>query len=157
MGAGPPATLAECSGTSRADHPSSHARETATDIERANRWGLEILTETVWYGVERDYPGPELRPGHDRYRYRGRRRPCAAPLRAGRAERRSGCSHPAGCFSAAGCSDDAKGMDDLAERLKEALFAVAEIIAAQKSRTRAWARPRLGRGIRETGGARSGS
>jgi hypothetical protein len=22
-----------------------------SDIERANRWGLEILTETVWYGM----------------------------------------------------------------------------------------------------------
>jgi hypothetical protein len=32
------------------DHPSSCPGD-GSDIERANRWGLEILTETVWYGM----------------------------------------------------------------------------------------------------------
>ncbi len=32
------------------DHPSTCPGD-GSDIERANRWGLEILTETVWYGM----------------------------------------------------------------------------------------------------------
>jgi hypothetical protein len=32
------------------DHPSSCPGD-GSDIEKANRWGLEILTETVWYGM----------------------------------------------------------------------------------------------------------
>jgi hypothetical protein len=32
------------------DHPSTCPGD-GSDIEKANRWGLEILAETVWYGM----------------------------------------------------------------------------------------------------------
>ena len=32
------------------DHPASCPGD-GSDIERANRWGLEIVTETIWYGM----------------------------------------------------------------------------------------------------------
>jgi hypothetical protein len=32
------------------DHPATCPGD-GSDIEKANRWGLEILAETVWYGM----------------------------------------------------------------------------------------------------------
>jgi hypothetical protein len=32
------------------DHPATCPGD-GSDIEQANRWGLEILSETVWYGM----------------------------------------------------------------------------------------------------------
>lgn len=32
------------------DHPAT-CPEDGSDIEKANRWGLEIVTETIWYGM----------------------------------------------------------------------------------------------------------
>jgi hypothetical protein len=32
------------------DHPTTCPGD-GSDIEKANRWGLEIVTETIWYGM----------------------------------------------------------------------------------------------------------
>jgi hypothetical protein len=32
------------------DHPAACPGD-GSDIEKANRWGLEIVTETIWYGM----------------------------------------------------------------------------------------------------------
>jgi hypothetical protein len=32
------------------DHPATCPGD-GSDIERANRWGLEIVSETIWYGM----------------------------------------------------------------------------------------------------------